>query len=141
MGAQKLIVFSAPSGSSKTTLVRHLLQLDLPLGFSISATSRPPRGNEVDGKDYYFLSSEAFRKKIKANAFIEYEEVYTNVYYGTLESEIERLWDAGKTVLFDIDVVGGLNVTRFRATWPYLSSPRWRHWPIDCAAEEQTQKK
>ena len=112
MGAQKLIVFSAPSGSGKTTLVRHLLQLDLPLGFSISATSRPPRGNEMEGKDYYFLSSEAFREKIKANAFIEYEEVYTNVYYGTLESEIKRLWDAGKTVLFDIDVVGGLNVKR-----------------------------
>ena len=106
----KLIVFSAPSGSGKTTLVHHLLQQKLPLGFSISATSRPPRGQEVHGKDYYFLTEEEFRKKIDEDAFVEYEEVYQGAFYGTLRSEIDRLWDEGKHVLFDIDVLGGLNV-------------------------------
>ena len=106
----KLFVFSAPSGSGKTTLVHHLLQQKLPLGFSISATSRPPRGQEVHGKDYYFLTEEEFRKKIDEDAFVEYEEVYQGAFYGTLRSEIDRLWDEGKHVLFDIDVVGGLNV-------------------------------
>lgn len=106
----KLFVFSAPSGSGKTTLVHHLLSQQLPLGFSISATSRAPRGQEIDGKDYYFLSEEDFRKKINEDAFVEYEEVYAGAFYGTLRSEIERLWAEGKHVLFDIDVVGGLNV-------------------------------
>ena len=106
----KLFVFSAPSGSGKTTLVHHLLQQKLPLGFSISATSRPPRGQEVHGKDYYFLTEEEFRKKIDEDAFVEYEEVYQGAFYGTLRSEIDRLWEEGKHVLFDIDVVGGLNV-------------------------------
>lgn len=106
----KLFVFSAPSGSGKTTLVHHLLQQNLPLGFSISATSRAPRGEEKQGKDYYFLSEEDFRKKIEEDAFVEYEEVYQGTLYGTLRSEIDRLWSAGKHVLFDIDVVGGLNV-------------------------------
>ena len=106
----KLFVFSAPSGSGKTTLVHHLLSQNLPLGFSISATSRAPRGQEIDGKDYYFLSEEDFRKKINEDAFVEYEEVYAGAFYGTLRSEIERLWAEGKHVLFDIDVVGGLNV-------------------------------
>jgi len=110
MKSGKLFVFSAPSGSGKTTLVKHLLQQGLPLGFSISATSRTPRGEEVDGKDYYFLSEEAFRQKIKEDAFIEYEEVYEGNFYGTLRSEIDRLWAEGKHVLFDIDVIGGLNV-------------------------------
>ncbi len=110
MATGKLFVFSAPSGSGKTTLVKHLLNQGLPLGFSISATSRAPRGEEVDGKDYYFLSEEAFRQKIKEDAFIEYEEVYEGNFYGTLRSEIERLWADGKHVLFDIDVIGGLNV-------------------------------
>lgn len=110
MKSGKLFVFSAPSGSGKTTLVKHLLQQGLPLGFSISATSRAPRGEEVDGKDYYFLSEEAFRQKIKEDAFIEYEEVYEGNFYGTLRSEIDRLWAEGKHVLFDIDVIGGLNV-------------------------------
>ena len=99
-----------PSGSGKTTLVHHLLQQNLPLGFSISATSRAPRGEEKQGKDYYFLSEEDFRKKIEEDAFVEYEEVYQGALYGTLRSEIDRLWSAGKHVLFDIDVVGGLNV-------------------------------
>ena len=110
MVAGKLIVFSAPSGSGKTTLVRHLLAQDLPLGFSISATSRNPRGQEQDGQDYYFLSAEDFRSQIAADAFLEYEEVYAGTYYGTLQSEVERLWAAGKHVLFDIDVVGGLRI-------------------------------
>ena len=110
MKAQKLFVFSAPSGSGKTTLVRHLLLQNLPLGFSISATSRPPRGEEKDGEDYYFLSEEDFRQKIEEDAFIEYEEVYNGAFYGTLRSEVERLWKLGKNVLFDIDVIGGLNV-------------------------------
>lgn len=110
MKAGKLIVFSAPSGSGKTTLVRHLLQQNLPLGFSISATSRAPRGNEKEGQDYYFLSQSLFEKKIKADAFIEYEEVYKGAFYGTLRTEIERLWREGKHVVFDIDVKGGLNI-------------------------------
>jgi len=108
----KLIVFSAPSGSGKTTLVNHLLKQDLPLGFSISATSRAPRGSEKNGKDYYFLSKESFNKKINENAFIEYEEVYEGTYYGTLNSEIKRLWKEGKHVLFDVDVEGGLNIKK-----------------------------
>jgi guanylate kinase len=106
----KLFVFSAPSGSGKTTLVRHLLQQQLPLGFSISATSRAPRGTEENGKDYYFLGEKEFKQKIQDNAFVEYEEVYSDTFYGTLHSELERLWGEGKHVLFDIDVKGGLNI-------------------------------
>lgn len=109
----KLLVFSAPSGSGKTTIVRYLLeQKELHLDFSISATSRPKRGDEVDGKDYYFLSTEAFLSKVKENAFVEYEEVYKDNYYGTLKSELERIWAQGKHVIFDIDVVGGLEIKR-----------------------------
>ena len=108
----KLVVFSAPSGSGKTTLVHHLLQQGLPIGFSISATSRPPRGKEKDGVDYFFMSENSFREKIAENSFLEYEEVYEGTFYGTLRSEVDRLWKTGKTVLFDIDVVGGLNVKR-----------------------------
>ena len=110
--SRKLVVFSAPSGSGKTTLVHHLLQQGLPVGFSISATSRPPRGKEKDGVDYFFMSENSFREKIAENAFLEYEEVYEGTFYGTLRSEVDRLWKTGKTVLFDIDVVGGLNVKR-----------------------------
>ncbi|HKJ05895.1 MAG TPA: guanylate kinase [Flavobacteriaceae bacterium] len=109
----KLIVFSAPSGSGKTTIVHHLLQQpELDLDFSISATSRAPRGTEIDGKDYYFISEETFKKHISNNDFIEFEEVYTNNFYGTLKSEIERIWQLGKHVIFDIDVVGGLNIKK-----------------------------
>ena len=110
--SRKLVVFSAPSGSGKTTLVHHLLQQGLPIGFSISATSRPPRGKEKDGVDYFFMSENSFREKIAENAFLEYEEVYEGTFYGTLRSEVDRLWKTGKTVLFDIDVVGGLNIKR-----------------------------
>lgn len=111
MGNGKLIVFSAPSGSGKTTIVRHLLSKEeLKLDFSISATSRAPRGNEVHGTDYYFLSLEDFKKKIKNDEFLEWEEVYRDNFYGTLKSEIERIWAKGKNVIFDIDVVGGLDI-------------------------------
>jgi guanylate kinase len=107
----KLIVFSAPSGSGKTTIVKHLLTIpELSLAFSISATSRYMREGEVDGKDYYFISAADFQAKINENAFVEYEEVYKDNFYGTLKSEIERIWAEGKHVVFDIDVVGGLNI-------------------------------
>lgn len=109
----KLIVFSAPSGSGKTTIVRHLLkQKELNLEFSISATSRDRRGEEVDGKDYYFLSFDEFKKKIKNNEFLEWEEVYRDNFYGTLKTEVERIWARGKHVIFDIDVSGGLRIKR-----------------------------
>ncbi len=107
----KLIVFSAPSGSGKTTIVRHLLSKeDLNLEFSISAASRVPRGEEVNGKDYYFMSTEEFKKHIKAEDFLEWEEVYRDNFYGTLKSEVERIWAKGKNVIFDIDVAGGLRI-------------------------------
>ena len=108
----KSIIFSAPSGAGKTTIVHHLLSKDLGLEFSISACSRKPRIHEVDGKDYYFLDAEAFKKKIEEDAFIEWEEVYTNNFYGTLKSEMQRIWKQGKTVIFDVDVVGGLNLKK-----------------------------
>ncbi|MBG6186650.1 guanylate kinase [Flavobacterium sp. CAN_S2] len=107
----KLIVFSAPSGSGKTTIVRHLLSKeDLNLEFSISAASRAPRGEEVSGKDYYFMSTEEFKKHIKNEDFLEWEEVYRDNFYGTLKSEVERIWAKGKNVIFDIDVAGGLRI-------------------------------
>lgn len=109
----KLIVFSAPSGSGKTTIVRHLLGIEkLNLEFSISATSREARGEEVDGKDYYFLSLKEFKNKIKSEEFLEWEEVYRDNFYGTLKSEVERIWAQGKHVIFDIDVVGGIDIKR-----------------------------
>lgn len=109
----KCIVFSAPSGSGKTTLARHLLEQEaFKLSFSISATTRPPRGKEQHKKDYYFLSEAAFKNHIADNAFAEYEEVYPGMYYGTLKSELERIWAAGHNVMFDIDVVGGLNIKK-----------------------------
>lgn len=109
----KLIVFSAPSGSGKTTIVRHLLkQENLNLEFSISATSREKRGTEIDGKDYYFLSAKAFKNKIKNEEFLEWEEVYRDNFYGTLKTEVERIWAKGKNVIFDIDVSGGLRIKR-----------------------------
>ena len=109
----KLIVFSAPSGSGKTTIVRHLLGIeDLNLEFSISATSRAKRGKEEDGKDYYFLSAEVFKNKIKNDEFLEWEEVYRDNFYGTLKTEVERIWAKGKNVIFDIDVSGGLRIKR-----------------------------
>ena len=107
----KLIVFSAPSGSGKTTIVRHLLSKeDLNLEFSISAASREPRGEEVNGKDYYFMSTEECKKHIKNEDFLEWEEVYRDNFYGTLKSEVERIWAKDKNVIFDIDVAGGLRI-------------------------------
>jgi guanylate kinase len=108
----KLFIFSAPSGSGKTTIVRSLLEKDLSLEFSISATSRPKRENEVDGIDYYFLCVDDFKKKIENDEFVEWEEVYENRFYGTLKSELQRIWDKGRHVIFDVDVVGGLNIKK-----------------------------
>ena len=108
----KAIIFSAPSGAGKTTIVKSLLANKLPLSFSISACSRQKRENEINGKDYHFLSIEDFKQKINEQAFIEWEEVYENNYYGTLKSEIERIWNDKKHVIFDVDVVGGLNLKK-----------------------------
>lgn len=111
MNKGKLLVFSAPSGSGKTTIVRHLLaQPDLNLEFSVSCTTREPRGEEVHGKDYYFISLKEFKNHIKAEEFVEWEEVYRDNFYGTLKSEVERIWAKGKNVIFDIDVAGGLRI-------------------------------
>ena len=109
----KLIVFSAPSGSGKTTIVRHLLnQEQFQLEFSISATSREARGKEKDGEDYYFISAKEFKNKIKLDEFLEWEEVYIDNFYGTLKTEVERIWAKEKHVIFDIDVAGGLRIKK-----------------------------
>jgi len=111
MNKGKLLVFSAPSGSGKTTIVRHLLaQPDLNLEFSVSCTTREPRGEEKNGVDYYFISLQEFKNHIKAEDFVEWEEVYRDNFYGTLKSEVERIWAKGKNVIFDIDVAGGLRI-------------------------------
>ncbi len=106
----KVIIFSAPSGAGKTTIVQHLLKVFPELEFSVSACSRPMRKGETNGVDYYFISLEEFKEKIKNNEFAEYEEVYKDNYYGTLKSEIERIWKKGKHIIFDMDVMGGLNL-------------------------------
>ena len=108
--AGKLIIFSAPSGSGKSTIINYLLQQGLNLCFSISATSRAPRGTERDGVEYYFLSPDEFRRRIAAGDFLEYEEVYQDKFYGTLKSEVERILSRGDNVIFDVDVVGGCNI-------------------------------
>ncbi len=112
--AGKALIFSAPSGSGKTTIVQYLLENNPDLGFSISASTRDRRGRtEVDGKDYHFLTPEEFKEKIDANEFIEWEEVYAGNFYGTLKSEIERIWAEGKNVIFDVDVKGGINLKKY----------------------------
>ncbi len=112
MKQNKVIIFSAPSGAGKSTVVNHLMKIFPNLGFSISATSRKPRGEEQHGREYYFITPELFIKNIEEEAFVEYEEVYTNLYYGTLKSEIERIWNEGKIAVFDIDVKGGINLKK-----------------------------
>lgn len=108
----KCVIFSAPSGAGKTTIVHALLDANIGLEFSVSACSRDPRPNEVNGTDYHFLGIEGFRQRIEENAFVEWEEVYTNNFYGTLRSEIQRIWENGHTVIFDVDVIGGLNLKK-----------------------------
>ena len=110
--SNKVIIFSAPSGAGKSTIVNHLLALYPELEFSISATSREPRGKEVHGVEYYFFSADEFRTMISEDKFVEYEEVYAGSFYGTLRSEVERIWEKGNTIIFDIDVQGGVNLKR-----------------------------
>ena len=108
----KLIIFSAPSGSGKTTIVKELLKMFPQFEFSISATSRQPRGTEQNGVDYFFLSQEEFRQKVAADEFVEWEEVYNGTCYGTLKSEMQRIWQKGNVIIFDVDVMGGINLKR-----------------------------
>ncbi len=112
MNSGKLIIVSAPSGAGKTTLVKHLLENLDSVEFSISCATRSPRENEIHGKDYYFISTEDFKQKIENQEFAEFEEVYNGSFYGTLKSEIERIWAKNKAVIFDIDVVGGINLKK-----------------------------
>jgi guanylate kinase len=110
----KIIIFSAPSGAGKTTIVKHLLSVNPNLGFSISACTRDKRGRtEVNGKDYYFITPEDFKKRIAGDEFVEWEEVYEGAFYGTLKSEIERIWQSGKHAILDVDVKGGLSIKHF----------------------------
>jgi guanylate kinase len=108
----KLVIFSAPSGSGKTTIVRELLKHFPQFEFSISATSRQPRGQEQNGVDYYFMSNEEFRQRVERDEFVEWEEVYAGTCYGTLKSEMERIWSKGNIIIFDVDVMGGINLKR-----------------------------
>lgn len=122
----KLIIFSAPSGSGKSTIINYLLTHNLNLAFSISATSRPPRGTEQHGVEYFFLTPEEFRSRIENNEFLEYEEVYKDRYYGTLKEQVEKQLEAGQNVVFDVDVVGGCNIKKFygeRALSVFIQPP------------------
>lgn len=126
----KLIIFSAPSGSGKSTIINYLLKQNLKLHFSISATSRTPRGTEQNGIEYYFLSPDEFRNRIAAGDFLEYEEVYTDKYYGTLKCEVERILAEGNHVIFDVDVVGGCNIKNYykdRALSVFIQPPSIAH--------------
>lgn len=130
----KLIIFSAPSGSGKSTIIQSLLNRDLNLSFSISATSRAPRGTEKNGIEYYFITPDEFRERIANDEFLEYEEVYAGKFYGTLKSEVERILDSGKNVIFDVDVVGGLNIKNITGTKLSLclfSHPAYKRWNND----------
>lgn len=109
---EKMIIVSAPSGAGKSTLVKHLINKGFPLEFSVSATSRKPRGDERDGKEYYFITAGEFRRRIADNEFAEWEEVYPDHYYGTLRGEIDRIWKAGKCIIFDVDVRGGVSLKK-----------------------------
>ena len=122
----KVIIFSAPSGSGKTTLVKYCLETFPQLQFSISCTTRALRGTEINGTDYYFISPEEFRQKISEDLFVEFEEVYEDKYYGTLKSEVERIWESGKTVIFDVDVKGGISLKKYfgdQALSVFIMSP------------------
>ena len=122
----KLIIFSAPSGSGKSTIINYLLEQDLHLAFSISATSRPPRGQEQHGVEYFFLTPEEFKERIANDEFLEYEEVYQDRFYGTLKSQVENQLNAGQNVVFDVDVVGGCNIKQFygdRALSVFIQPP------------------
>ena len=111
--SRKVLIFSAPSGSGKSTIVGHILALHPEVEFSVSATSRPPRGKEQNGVEYWFLTTEEFRARVEADEFVEYEEVYPGRFYGTLKSEVERIWDKGNVIIFDVDVKGGVNLKKY----------------------------
>lgn len=124
----KVIIVSAPSGAGKTTIVKHLMECGFPLGFSVSACSRTMRPGEVNGRDYYFLSPVEFQEKISKNEFLEWEEVYQGMFYGTLKSEIDRIWATGRHVIFDVDVKGGVNLKKYfgaKALSVFISPPSY----------------
>ena len=126
MDNRKAVIFSAPSGSGKSTIVSHILKLHPELEFSVSAASRAPRGDEKNGVAYWFISADEFRKRIADNEFVEYEEVYEDHFYGTLKSEVERIWDKGNSVIFDVDVKGGVNLKKYfgdRALSVFIQAP------------------
>lgn len=126
MDNRKAVIFSAPSGSGKSTIVSHILKLHPELRFSVSAASRAPRGDEKNGVAYWFISSDEFRKRIADNEFVEYEEVYPGSFYGTLKSEVERIWDNGDAIIFDVDVKGGVNLKKYfgdRALSVFIQAP------------------
>ena len=137
----KLVIFSAPSGAGKSTIVNYLLSQNLNLQFSISATSRPPRGTEKHGIEYYFISPEEFRQKIDNDEFLEFEEVYKDRFYGTLKSEVERITNNGRNVLFDVDVVGGCNIKKYygdKALSIFVEPPWSRSYAKDWKIEGRT---
>lgn len=113
MGNNKVVIFSAPSGSGKSTIVKHILDLHPEMEFSISATSRAPRGQEQHGREYYFLSVDEFRRLIAGDSFVEFEEVYSGSFYGTLKKEVQRIWDKGHVIIFDVDVKGGVSLKKY----------------------------
>lgn len=126
MDNRKAVIFSAPSGSGKSTIVNHILKLHPELKFSVSAASRAPRGDEKNGVAYWFISADEFRKRIADNEFVEYEEVYPGSFYGTLKSEVERIWDNGDAIIFDVDVKGGVNLKKYfgdRALSVFIQAP------------------
>ncbi len=126
MDNRKAVIFSAPSGSGKSTIVSHILKLHPELKFSVSAASRAPRGDEKNGVAYWFISADEFRKRIANNEFVEYEEVYPGSFYGTLKSEVERIWDNGDAIIFDVDVKGGVNLKKYfgdRALSVFIQAP------------------
>lgn len=126
MDNRKAVIFSAPSGSGKSTIVSHILKLHPELKFSVSAASRAPRGDEKNGVAYWFISADEFRKRIADNEFVEYEEVYPGSFYGTLKSEVKRIWDNGDAIIFDVDVKGGVNLKKYfgdRALSVFIQAP------------------